>query len=153
MRIRDHRADDEPEINLIPLIDVDPVPDHLLRDHHHLRRALGAEAGVAAGQRRAERGPVEGARACWSTPTAATSSTTAKSLRTDVESLKRTIVDVAGDDRDRAGAAARRRAHAAPGRGHRARCAGPARFPQGLDRDRARTEQRASGRRVGTRVT
>ena len=41
---RGRRAGDQPD----PADRRRPVPDHLLRRHHHLRRALGAEAGAAA---------------------------------------------------------------------------------------------------------
>ncbi len=100
MRIRDHRSDDEPEINLIPLIDVilvliiffvitttfdtrsvlrlqlpqatgEPVPS----ESRTLNLLVNAEGRYFVGDREA--------------------------LRTDVDSLKRTIVDVTGNDRER----------------------------------------------------
>jgi len=100
MRIRDHRSDDEPEINLIPLIDVilvliiffvvtttfdtrsvlrlqlpqatgEPAPS----ESRTLNLLVNAEGRYFVGDREA--------------------------LRTDVDSLKRTIVDVTGNDRDR----------------------------------------------------
>lgn len=100
MRIRDHRADDEPEINLIPLIDVilaliiffvitttfdarsvlklelpradgSPVPEQV----NTLSVLINAQGRYFVGDREA--------------------------LRTDVDSLKRTIAEVAGPDRAR----------------------------------------------------
>lgn len=100
MRIRDHRADDEPEINLIPLIDVILVLIifFVITTTFDARSVLRLQLPQATGE-----------------PPKTPSNTLSvlvnadgryfvqdrETLRTDVESLKRTIVDVAGSDRDR----------------------------------------------------
>ena len=83
MRIRDHRsrrrAGDQPG----PADRRDPGADHLLRRHHDLRRALGAEAAScrsATGEPAND--PTQGADRAGRTPKAATSSTTAKCCAT-----------------------------------------------------------------------
>ena len=100
MRIRDHRADDEPEINLVPLIDVILVLIifFMVTATFDGRSVLKLELPRATGE--------------------ASDSTSALTvlvnadgryfvndrevLRTDLESLKATISEVAGSDRDRA---------------------------------------------------
>lgn len=100
MRIRDHRADDEPEINLVPLIDVILVLIifFVVTATFDARSVLKLELPRATGE--------------------ASDSTSALTvlvnadgryfvndrevLRTDLESLKSTISEVAGSDRDRA---------------------------------------------------
>lgn len=100
MRIRDFRADDEPEINLVPLIDVILVLIifFVVTTTFDARSVLKLQLPKADG-----------------TPTEATSKALSvlvnsdgryfvqdrEALRTDLESLKRTIVEVAGDDRKR----------------------------------------------------
>ena len=100
MRIRDFRKDDEPEINLIPLIDVVLclVIFFVVTTTFDTRSVLKLELPRADGQ-----------------PSPAQTKTLSvlvnaegryfiedrESLRTDVDSLKRTIAEVAGDNRDR----------------------------------------------------
>lgn len=100
MRIRDFRADDAPEINLIPLIDVVLcliiffVVTTTFESRSVLKlqlpRAQGesaqAEAKVLDVLVNADGRYFVGDR---------------EALRTDLESLKRTITEVAGDDRER----------------------------------------------------
>ena len=100
MRIRDRRAEDVPEINLVPLIDVILVLIifFVITTTFDARSVLKLELPRAGGQ-----------------PNDAQSNSLSllinaagryfvddrEALRTDVESLKRTIVEVAGDDRER----------------------------------------------------
>lgn len=99
MRIRDHRADDEPEINLVPLIDVILVLIifFVVTATFDARSVLKLELPRAAGEASEE-----------------TSALTVlvnadgryfvddqEVLRNDLESLKATISEVAGSDRDR----------------------------------------------------
>ena len=100
MRIRDHRADDEPEINLIPLIDVILVLIifFVVTTTFDARSVLRLELPRAVGQ------PAEAQSKALSVLVNADGRyfvDDREALRTDVESLKRTIADVAGDDRDR----------------------------------------------------
>ena len=100
MRIRDHRADDEPEINLVPMIDVILVLIifFVVTTTFESRSVLNLQLPRAQGE------------------TAQTETTVLdvlvnadgryfvgdrEALRTDLESLKRTIVEVAGDERER----------------------------------------------------
>ena len=101
MRIRDFRKDDEPEINLIPLIDVVLclVIFFVITATFDTRSVLKLELPRADGR---------------PSPTQAQALSVLVSaegryfigdreaLRTDVDSLKRTIAEVAGNDRDRA---------------------------------------------------
>jgi biopolymer transport protein ExbD len=100
MRIRDHRADDEPDINLIPLIDVILVLIifFVVTTTFDARSMLKLELPRADGE-------------------AATAQADALSLlvnadgryfvqdrevlRTDIDSLKQVLREVAGDDRER----------------------------------------------------
>ncbi|GAB3092064.1 ExbD/TolR family protein [Lysobacter terrae] len=100
MRIRDHRKDDEPEINLIPLIDVilTLIIFFVVTTTFDARSVLKLQLPKATGE-------------------AATDTTRALSvlvnadgryfvddrevLRDDVESLKATLAEVAGSDRER----------------------------------------------------
>ena len=100
MRIRDHRADDEPEINLVPMIDVILVLIifFVVTTTFDARSVLKLQLPKATGE-------------------AATDTTRALSLlvnadgryfvddrevlRDDVESLKATLAEVAGTDRNR----------------------------------------------------
>ncbi|MDH7452735.1 biopolymer transporter ExbD [Luteimonas composti] len=99
MRIRDRRAEDVPEINLVPLIDVILVLIifFVITTTFDARSVLKLELPRAAGEANTQSDSLSllinadgryfvGDR---------------EALRTDVESLKRTIVEVAGDDRDR----------------------------------------------------
>ncbi len=101
MRIRDHRADDEPEINLIPLIDVVLclIIFFVITTTFESRSVLKLELPQANGEP-----SVDPSKALTLLVNADGRYFVGdrESLRTDVESLKRTIVDVAGDDRERA---------------------------------------------------
>ena len=100
MRIRDFRADDTPEINLIPLIDVVLclIVFFVVTTTFDSRSVLKLELPRAQGEAAAQQARVldilvnaDGRYFVGDR----------EALRTDVESLKRTIVEVAGDDRDR----------------------------------------------------
>lgn len=100
MRIRDHRADDEPEINLVPMIDVILclIIFFVVTTTFDDRSVLKLQLPQATGQ------PAEAQSKALSVLVNADGRyfvDDRESLRTDVESLKRTIADVAGDDRDR----------------------------------------------------
>lgn len=100
MRIRDHRADDEPEINLIPLIDVILVLIifFVVTTTFDARSVLRLELPRADGQ------PAQAQSKALSVLVNADGRyfvDDQEALRTDVESLKRTIADVAGEQRDR----------------------------------------------------
>jgi biopolymer transport protein ExbD len=101
MRIRDHRADDEPEINLIPLIDVVLclIIFFVITTTFDSRSVLKLELPRADGEP-----SVDASKALTLLVNADGRYFVGdrESLRTDVESLKRTIVDVAGGDRERA---------------------------------------------------
>lgn len=99
MRIRDHRSDDEPEINLVPLIDVILVLliFFVVTATFDARSVLKLELPRATGEASEE-------------TTALTVLVNADGryfvddrevLRDDLESLKATISEVAGNDRDR----------------------------------------------------
>ncbi|MBA3485832.1 MAG: biopolymer transporter ExbD [Lysobacter sp.] len=99
MRIRDHRADDEPEINLVPLIDVILVLIifFVVTATFDARSVLKLELPRATGE-------------VNEATTALTILVNADGryfvddrevLRNDLESLKATIDEVAGSDRDR----------------------------------------------------
>lgn len=100
MRIRDHRSDDEPEINLIPLIDVILVLIifFVVTTTFDTRAVLRLQLPQATG----EPAPAE-ARTLNLLVNADGRYFVGdrEALRTDVDSLKRTIVDVVGNDRDR----------------------------------------------------
>lgn len=100
MRIRDFRADDEPEINLIPLIDVVLclIIFFVVTTTFDARSVLKLELPRADGE------PNE------AQPNALSVLVNAEgryfvgdreALRTDIESLKRTIAEVGGSDRNR----------------------------------------------------
>lgn len=100
MRIRDYRKDDEPEINLIPLIDVVLclVIFFVITATFDTRSVLKLELPRADGQ------PAPTQTKALSVLVNAEGRyfiEDREALRTDVESLKRTIADVAGSDRDR----------------------------------------------------
>jgi biopolymer transport protein ExbD len=99
MRIRDRRAEDVPEINLVPLIDVILVLIifFVITTTFDARSVLKLELPRADGQVNTQSDSLsllinaEGRYFVGDR----------EALRTDVESLKRTIVEVAGDDRER----------------------------------------------------
>ena len=100
MRIRDHRADDEPDINLVPLIDVILILIifFVVTTTFDSRSMLRLELPRATGEPAAD------------SATALSVLVNADGryfigeqevLRDDIESLKATLSEVAGDDRDR----------------------------------------------------
>ena len=100
MRIRDFRADDSPEINLIPLIDVVLclIIFFVVTTTFDARSVLRLELPRADGK------PNEAQSNALSVLVNADGRyfvQDRESLRGDVDSLKRTIVAVAGPDRDR----------------------------------------------------
>ena len=100
MRIRDHRKDDEPDINLVPLIDVilTLIIFFVVTATFDARSVLKLELPRADGQ------PSPAQTKALSVLVNADGHyfiDDREALRTDVDSLKRTIADVAGDDRDR----------------------------------------------------
>ena len=100
MRIRDFRADDEPEINLIPLIDVVLclIIFFVVTTTFDARSVLRLELPRADGK------PNEAQSNALSVLINADGRyfvQDRESLRGDVDSLKRTIAEVAGPDRDR----------------------------------------------------
>ncbi|MEO6263680.1 MAG: biopolymer transporter ExbD [Luteimonas sp.] len=100
MRIRDHRKDDEPEINMIPLIDVILV----LLIFFVITTTFDARSVLKLELPRADGEPSEAQSKALSVLVNADGRYFVgdrEALRTDVESLKRIIAEVAGDDRDR----------------------------------------------------
>ena len=100
MRIQDHRADDAPEINLIPLIDVllCLLIFFVVTTTFDARSVLKLELPRADGQ------PSEAQSKALSVLVNAQGRYFVgdrEVLRTDVESLKDSLRDVAGTDRDR----------------------------------------------------
>lgn len=100
MRIRDFRADDEPEINLVPLIDVILILIifFVVTTTFDARSVLKLQLPQANGE------PSEASSKALSVLVNAEGRyfvQDREALRTDVESLKRTIVEVAGSDRKR----------------------------------------------------
>ena len=100
MRIRDRRAEDEPEINLVPLIDVILVLIifFVVTTTFDARSVLKLELPRAAGEAAQTQGR---ALSLLVNAEGRYFVDDREALRTDVESLKRTIGEVAGDDRDR----------------------------------------------------
>ena len=99
MRIRDRRAEDVPEINLVPLIDVILVLIifFVITTTFDARSVLKLELPRASGEANTQTGSLSlliNADGRYFVDDR-------EALRTDVESLKRTIVEVAGEDRDR----------------------------------------------------
>ena len=99
MRIRDFRADDEPEINLVPLIDVILILIifFVVTTTFDARSVLKLQLPQASGE------PSEASSKALSVLVNAEgrySVQDREALRTDVESLKRTIIEVAGDGAD-----------------------------------------------------
>lgn len=100
MRIRDRRAEDVPEINLVPLIDVILV----LIIFFVITTTFDARSVLKLELPRANGVPNEAQANSLSLLINADGRyfvDDREALRTDVESLKRTLVEVAGDDRDR----------------------------------------------------
>lgn len=100
MRIKDHREDDTPEINLIPLIDVllCLLIFFVVTTTFDARSVLKLELPRADGQ------PAEAQSKALSVLVNAEGRYFVgdrEVLRTDVESLKQSLRDVAGEDRDR----------------------------------------------------
>jgi len=100
MRIRDHREDDTPEINLIPLIDVVLclIIFFVVTTTFDARSVLKLQLPQANGQ------PAESQTKAISLLVNAEGRyfiDDREALRTDVESLKQTRVEIAGTDRDR----------------------------------------------------
>ena len=100
MRIRDHRKDDEPEINLIPLIDVVLclIIFFVVTTTFDARSVLKLELPRADG----ESAPAQSkALSVLVNAEGRYFVDDREALRTDVDSLKRTIAEVAGGNRDR----------------------------------------------------
>ena len=100
MRIRDHRADDEPEINLVPLIDVVLclIFFFVVTTTFDARSVLKLQLPQASGE------PAEAQSKALSVLVNADGRyfvDDREALRTDVESLRQTLRDVAGNDRER----------------------------------------------------
>jgi biopolymer transport protein ExbD len=100
MRIRDRRAEDVPEINLVPLIDVILVLIifFVITTTFDARSVLKLELPRATGERNEAQ---SGSLSLLINADGRYFVEDREALRTDVESLKRTLVEVAGDDRDR----------------------------------------------------
>jgi biopolymer transport protein ExbD len=100
MRIRDFRADDEPEINLVPMIDVVLclIIFFVVTTTFDARSVLKLQLPQAKGE------PNQAAANALSILVNADGRyfvQDREALRTDIESLKRTIAEIAGDDRKR----------------------------------------------------
>lgn len=100
MRIRDHRSDDEPEINLVPLIDVILVLIifFVVTTTFDARSILRLELPRATGE------PAPANTRALSVLVNADGDYFVEDrevLRSDVEALKSTLAEVAGADRDR----------------------------------------------------
>ncbi len=100
MRIRDRRAEDVPEINLVPLIDVILVLIifFVITTTFDARSVLKLELPRATGERNDAQGT---SLSLLINADGRFFVEDREALRTDVESLKRTIVEVAGDNRER----------------------------------------------------
>lgn len=100
MRIRDRRAEDNPDINLVPMIDVILclIIFFVITTTFDARSVLKLELPRANGERSEAKTKqlslLINAEGRYFVDDR-------ESLRTDVESLKRTIVEVAGSDRER----------------------------------------------------
>ncbi|MCD9047079.1 ExbD/TolR family protein [Luteimonas sp. MHLX1A] len=100
MRIRDRRARDEPELNLVPLIDVILV----LIIFFVITTTFDARSVMKLELPRADAEDTQAQTQSLSVLVNADGRyfvDDREALRTDVESLKRTIAEVAGDDRQR----------------------------------------------------
>ncbi|MBW3551007.1 MAG: biopolymer transporter ExbD [Proteobacteria bacterium] len=100
MRIRDHRADDEPDINLIPLIDVILILIifFVVTTTFDSRSVLRLELPRATGE---PAGDSSGALSVLVNADGRYFVGDREVLRDDLDSLKATLNEVAGDDRDR----------------------------------------------------
>jgi biopolymer transport protein ExbD len=100
MRIRDRRAEDNPELNLVPLIDVILVLIifFVITTTFDARSVLKLELPQANGERNDAQ---DGTLSLLINADGRYFVDDREALRTDVESLKRTIAEVAGDDRER----------------------------------------------------
>ena len=100
MRIRDRRAEDTPELNLVPLIDVILVLIifFVITTTFDARSVLKLELPQATGERNDAQA---GTLSLLINADGRYFVDDREALRTDVESLKRTIMEVAGDDRER----------------------------------------------------
>lgn len=100
MQIRSRRADSEPEINLVPLIDVILVLIifFVITTTFDLNSALKLELPQASAEQ--SEAP-EHSLSVLVNAEGRYFIDEHEALRTDVESLKRTIIEVAGDDRQR----------------------------------------------------
>src|SRR3546814_1764510 len=100
MRIRDRRAEDNPEINLVPMIDVILclIIFFVITTTFDARSVLKLDLPSASGERSDSKtrqlSLLINAQGRYFVDDR-------EALRTDVESLKQTIVEVAGDDRER----------------------------------------------------
>ena len=99
MRIRDHRADDEPEINLVPLIDVILVLIifFVVTATFDARSVIQLELPRASG----EQSDAERPLVVLVNADGRYFVEDREVLRTDIGALKATIAEVAGTDRDR----------------------------------------------------
>lgn len=100
MRIRDRRAEDHPEINLIPMIDVILVLIifFVITTTFDARSVLKLELPRADGERNQARAKT---LSLLINADGRYFVDDREALRTDVESLKQTIAEVAGNDRER----------------------------------------------------
>ncbi len=100
MRIRDRRAEDNPELNLVPLIDVILVLIifFVITTTFDARSVLKLELPQANGERNDAQA---GTLSLLINADGRYFVDDREALRTDVESLKRTIAEVAGEDRER----------------------------------------------------
>ncbi|NLA66859.1 MAG: biopolymer transporter ExbD [Gammaproteobacteria bacterium] len=100
MRIRDRRAEDVPEINLVPLIDVILV----LIIFFVVTTTFDTRSMLKLELPRADARPADGEQPALSVLVNADGRyfiDDREALRTDVEAIKSTILEVAGDDRER----------------------------------------------------
>lgn len=99
MRIRDHRSDDEPEINLVPLIDVILVLVifFVVTATFDARSVLKVELPRATGEQSRPERPL----AVLVNAEGRYFVEDREVLRDDVDSLKATLAEVAGTDRER----------------------------------------------------
>src|SRR3546814_8887020 len=100
MRIRDRRAEDNPEINLVPMIDVILclIIFFVITTTFDARSVLKLELPSASGERSDSK--TRQLSLLINAP-GRYFVDDREALRTDVESLKQTLVEVAGDDRER----------------------------------------------------
>ena len=100
MRIRDFRADDSPQIDLVPLIDVVLclIVFFVVTTTFDTRSVLELELPRAQGEAAK---PQDKALDILVNADGRYFVGDREALRTDVDSLKRTIIEVAGDDRER----------------------------------------------------